>query len=133
MSNGQIVTTQGKGIAFHRLWTPSPTQTAPTLFAVGTGTNTPVIGDTDLQTPVTIAGGNAFKTFDVGYPSLDTTNLQATIRCLLLTTDANGNSLTEFGLKNTDGTKKLFSRAVHTPVTKSTSVQVIYIEKDKII
>ena len=131
MSNGNLVTTQGKGIAFNRLWTPSPTQTAPTVFKIGTGTTTPAVGDTDLQTAVNI-NGTDFKTFLSGYPSLDTTNLQSTVRTLVLTTEANSNSLTEFGLFNTDGTKKCFSHAVHTAITKTTSVQVIYIEKDEV-
>lgn len=132
MATGSIITTLGKKIALNRLWTPSPTYTSPTLFKVGTGTNTPVIGDTDLQTPVDIDGDN-FKGFVTGYPTLDETNMQSTIRTVLLTTEANGNSLTEFGIVNTDGTKKLFSRVVFTPITKTTSVQVIFVQKDKII
>ena len=85
-----------------------------------------------MATPVNI-NGTQFKTFVTGFPVLDTTNFQATIRCFVATTEANGNSLTEFGIINTDGTKLLFSRAVHTALTKTTSVQVTYIEKDRII
>ena len=132
MANGQVVTTQGKLIAFNRLFKAVPDYTTPTLFCVGTGTTTPVVTDTDLAIPVNINGGQT-KAFISGYPILDEVNLNSTIRCLLLVTEANGNSLTEFGIKNTDGTKKLFSRAVHTPITKTTGVQVIYLEKDKII
>ena len=133
MATGNLVTHNGKLIAFHRLWTPSPTITSPTLFSVGTGTSTPSATSTDLQTPVIINGGSYTKIFAVGYPSLDTSNLQSTIRTVLLTTDANGNSLTEFGLLNTDGTPLLYSRAVHTAITKSNAVQVIYVQKDQII
>lgn len=133
MATGSIVTNKGKLIAFHRLWTPSPTITSPTVFSIGTGNNTPVITDTTLQTPVIITGGAYTKTFAAGYPSLDTANMMSTIRTILLTTDANGNSLTEFGIMNTDGSPLLYSRAVHTAITKSAAVQVIYVQKDKII
>ena len=133
MATGSIITTLGKKIALNRLWTPSPTYTSPTLFKVGTGTNTPVIGDSDLQNPVDITAGVQTKAFAAGYPTLDEVNMQSTIRTILLTTDANGNSITEFGIVNTDGTKKLFSRAVFTPITKTTAVQVIFVQKDKII
>ena len=130
---GQVVTNSGKLITFNRLWKASPDYTTPTLFAVGTGTTAPLVTQTDLVTPVDITAGVQTKVFVTGYPTLDETNLVSSIRCLLLTTEANGNSLTEFGIKNTDGTKKLFSRVVHTPVTKSSAVQVYYIEKDKVI
>ena len=73
-----------------------------------------------------------YKAFVVGYPSLDETNLQVTIRGILLTTDANGHSLTEFGAFNLDATNKLYSHTVHTAISKTNTTQVIYIEKDKI-
>ena len=132
MATGQIVTTQGKLIAFNRLWKAVPDYTTPTLFKVGTGTNTPAIGNTDLQTPVDITAGVQTKAFASGYPTLDETNLQSLIRSILLTTEGNTNSITEFGIVNTDGTAKLYSRAVFTPITKTTSVQVIFVQKDKI-
>lgn len=132
MATGNIITNQGKLIALNRTFKGSPDYTQPSLFKVGTGTNTPTVADTNLQTPVTISGGSQTKAFVTGYPIFDESNLNATIRCLLLTTDANGNSLTEFGLFNNDGTKKCFSRAVHTAITKDSDTQVIYVEKDKI-
>jgi hypothetical protein len=132
MSSGQVLTNNGRKIALNRLFKSSPDYTAPSVFKVGTGTNTPAVTDSDLQTSVIISGGNYTKIFISGYPLLDETNMQSTIRCLLLTTEANGNSLTEFGIFNTDGTAKMLSRTVHTAITKTTSVQVIYIEKDKI-
>jgi len=116
----------------HRTFTASPTITAPSQFKVGTGTATPALSDTDLGTAVNIDGDN-FKNFVSGYPVLDTTNIQATIRCLLLSTEANGNTLTEFGIVNTDGTPLLFSRAVHTAISKTSSIEVAYIQKDKVV
>ena len=115
----------------NRTFKATPDYLAPTQFKIGTGTTTPAVTDTDLTTPVNI-NGTAFKDITSGYPTLDESNLQSTIRCLVLTTEANGNSLTEFGLVNEDGTRLLFSHAVHTAITKTSSVQVIYEEKDKI-
>lgn len=72
------------------------------------------------------------KAFVSGYPILNETDLKSTIRTLLLTTDANGYALTEFGIFNTDGTPKMFSRLVNTAITKTSTVQVIYVERDMV-
>jgi hypothetical protein len=72
--------------------------------------------------------GNTLKAIAVA--TVDEPTLTSTNECVLLTTDANGNYLTEFGLFNNDGTKKCFSRAVYTGITKTANVQVIYTEKD---
>lgn len=132
MGTGNLITNNGHVIAINRTFNASPAYTAPTKFKVGTGTNTPTITDTDLQTAVIIAGGVTTKTFVTGYPTMDNTNFNATVRALLLTTDANSNSLTEFGLFNTDGSPLCFSRAVFTAISKTNTVQVIFTEKDTI-
>ena len=124
VKNGRIIT-------LNRLWKPTPDYTAPTVFKIGTGTTTPAVGDTGIETGVNINGG-ATKTFVTGYPVLDETNVQSTVRAILVTTEGNGNNLTEFALFNTDGTPKMFSRLVHTLIAKTTSVQISYVEKDKI-
>lgn len=126
-----LIVNAGKKIMLNRTFKATPDYTAPTKFKIGTGTTAPVLGDTDLETAVNINGSDT-KSIVTGYPTLDETNFQATIRCLVNTTEANGNTLTEFGLINTDGTELLFSRATHTAITKTTSVQVTYIEKDKL-
>ena len=128
----QIVTTSGKKLILHRTFTASPTITAPSLFSVGTGTTDPVVGNTTMETPVSIDGDN-FKAFVSGYPSLNETTLQSTIRCFLNSLEANGNDLTEFGILNSDGTKVLFSRAVFTALSKTSSTEVTIIQKDKIV
>jgi len=71
------------------------------------------------------------KTFVSGYPSLDETNLQSTIRALLLSTEGNQHELTEYGLFNTDATPLMFSRADHTAVSKNIDTQIIYVKKIK--
>ena len=131
MATGQIVTTVGKKLILNRTFKATPDYTAPSLFSVGTGTTTPVIGDTGLGTAVSIDGDN-FKEFVSGYPSLDETNIQSTIRCFINSLEANGNDLTEFGILNSDGTKILFSRAVFTTLSKTSSTEVTFIQKDKI-
>ena len=129
MATGQLITNNGLKISLNRTYKATPDYTAPTVFKIGTGTTTPDVSDTDVETGVNINGG-ATKSFVSGYPILDETNLQATTRCLLLTTEANGNSITEFGLFNTDGTALMFSHAVFTAISKTTSVQVSFVEKE---
>ena len=126
---GQVITNNGLKIALHRTYTASPTITSPTVFKIGTGTTTPTVSDTDVETGVNINGG-ATKSFVSGYPILDETNLQATIRALLLTTEGNTNSITEFALFNEDGTALMFSHSVFTAISKTTSVQVSFVQKD---
>lgn len=128
---GNLIVSDGKEIVLDRTFSSSPTRTAPSQFQVGTGITDPTISDTDLETPVLINGG-FFKNFITGYPVLDFVNIQSTIRALLLSTEANGNSLTELGIFNSDGTPLLFSRATHTLIDKSTSIEVAYISKDKV-
>lgn len=128
---GTKIVDNGRKIALHRTFTAAPTITAPTVFSIGTGTTDPTISDTGLETIQTINGGNT-KSFVTGYPSLDVTNFQSTIRTLLTSTDANSNTLTEFGLFNTDGTPLMFSRSTYTGIAKTTSIEVTYIQKDKL-
>jgi len=129
MATGQVVTNVGRKIAMRRCFETTVSLTAPNWFSVGTGTTTPTTADTAMETLVQISGSDT-KAVASGYPTFDDTNRVATTRCVLLTTEANGSSLTEFGLLNNDGTPLLFSHLVHTAITKTTSVQVIYVEKD---
>ena len=71
--------------------------------------------------------------YETGFPLIDETALTVTTRGILSTSQAAGYSLTEFGLFNTDSTPKLFSHMVHTAITKTTSVQVIYVEVDEFV
>lgn len=128
----QLITNAGKDIIFDRAFRATPTKTTISQFKVGTGTTAPTLADTDLETPVNIDGDN-FKNFVSGYPVLDTTNRQITVRAFLNSTEANGNDLTEFGLFNTDGTPVCFSRNTFTSISKSTSIEISFIEKDKLV
>lgn len=129
---GGLITNSGKKLMLNRAFKSSPDYLAPSLFKIGTGTTTPATTDTDLETPVNINGSQT-KTFVTSYPVLDETNFQVTFRCLVNSTEANGNTLTEFGIFNNDSTKLMWSRTTHTAVTKSSSIEVTYVEKDKLI
>lgn len=72
------------------------------------------------------------NTFVSGYPTLDETNLFVTFRGVIDATQANGYSLTEFGIFNADSTPLMFSRTVHTAISKTTSVAITYVEKDQL-
>ena len=70
MGTGQVITNSGRLIALNRTFTAVPTYSAPLKFSVGTGTTTPLVGDTALQTPVDITAGVQTKSIEAGYPIL---------------------------------------------------------------
>jgi len=129
MGTGNVIVSNGLKIATNRIFKATPDYLAPSTFKIGTGTTTPAVGDTDVETGVNINGGTT-KVFVTNYPTIDEANNQVTIRCLINTVEANSNSLTEFGLFNADGSALMFSHAVHTPISKTTSIQVTYVEKN---
>ena len=127
MSNGTIFCNDGLKVMLNRFFKAVPDYTAPSLFAVGTGTNTPVVTDSDLQTPVDITTGVQTKVFVSGYPTLDETNLQGRVRMFLNSLEANGNSISEVGIKNSDATKKLIARSVFTAISKTAATEVSFV------
>ena len=129
---GQVITSGGKGIVLNRTFLDTPTKLAPSQFKVGTGTTEPTIADTDLETEVNI-GAQPEKDFVSGFPTLDTVNNQATIRMFINSLEANGNALSEMGVFNEDGSPVMFSRATFTALSKTSSIEVTFIEKDKIV
>lgn len=81
---------------------------------------------------IRIAGSDDFtKVFVTGYPTFDETNLQASIRCFLNSLEANGHDLVEFGIFNTDSSAKMWSRSVFTIVSKTDTIEVTFVQKDK--
>ena len=131
MATGVIFTKAGKQAVINRAFKAAPDYLIPTCFKVGTGTTTPTAADSDLATAITIAG-NPTKLFYTGYPLIDETNLQVTMRSVVATTECNSNTITEYGSFNKDASPKIFSRLVHTGIAKTSSIQIIYIEKNKI-
>lgn len=73
------------------------------------------------------------KVFETGFPTVDTTNFEAEIRGVLLSTNANGFDLDGFGLFNTDSTVLMHSEDTHTAESKSNTDQFTYIVKDRLI
>ncbi len=132
MATGNVVTNNGLKICLNRTFKATPDYLAPSKFKIGTGTTTPAVSDTDVETGVNINGG-ATKSFVTGYPVLDETNFQVTIRCFLNSVEGNGNVLTEFGLFNEDGSALMYSHAVFTAITKTSSVEVSFVQKDRLI
>ena len=131
MASGQVITNNGLKIALNRTFKATPDYLSPTKFKIGTGTTTPSTSDTDVETGVDINGG-ATKSFVTGYPILDETNMQSTIRCFLNSIEGNTNSITEFGIFNEDGTALMYSHSVFAAISKTTSVQISFVQKDKI-
>jgi hypothetical protein len=84
---------------------------------------------------IQVAGSSSFiKSLLSGYPLLDESNLQVTNKALLALSEANNSfNISEFGMFNTDSPNKIFSRVVHTPILKTSGVQIIYVEKDKFV
>jgi hypothetical protein len=130
MANGQIITTEGLKIMMNRTYKETPDYSAPSVFEVGTGTDTPAVGDTDLQTAVEIETGDYTKELD--NPTLDETAMTAEFTSFLNSLEANGNSITEMGIFNTDGTPKLWSRAVFNSITKTNTVEVSFTQVEAI-
>lgn len=132
MATGTVITNDGLKIMLNRTYKENPDYLSPTLFKVGTGTTIPAVGDTDVETGVDIETGVSTKAFVSGYPTIDETNLQATIRCYLTSLQANGNSLTEFGIFNEDGYPLMFSHTVFTAISKTDAVEISFVQKDVI-
>jgi hypothetical protein len=89
-------------------------------------------GDFIMDDIKLVSSGDYILSLSSGYPVLDETNLQATFRATLNTLQANGYPLREFGLFNTDSSRIMVSRSVHTEIDKTNQVEVSYVEKDKL-
>jgi hypothetical protein len=124
MTVGSVLTKTGFNAILSRAFTNTGTYTVPSQFKIGTGTTTPSTTDTDLATPITAwSGGTDYKNYTVSYPSLDTVNQKVTLQGFIASTEANGNTITEYGDFNTDGTPVMFTRTVFTAITKTSAVQ----------
>lgn len=132
MATGAIICNNGKNAMWKRGFSSSITVFSQ--WRIGTGTTTPAAADTGLQTPLSgwASGGLDYKNFMTGYPTYDTGNRRVTWRGQVLSTEANGNTITELAEFNTDGTPIMLSRTVHLAISKSSSVTIIYEVKHKI-
>ena len=130
MTNSTIWTDSGNKVALNRLFKATPDYLAPSLIKVGDGTTTATALDTDLDSAVELTAGVSYASFSSGYPTLDESNLQVTIRSFINSLQANGENLTEFGIFNSDSSKLMVSRTVHTVIAKTSSIEVSYVEKN---
>jgi hypothetical protein len=123
---GACIVTTGKNAMWKRTFGTSVT--AMSTFSIGTGTATPAVTDTALQTGLVgwATGGLTYKTFLAGYPTYDTVNRIVTWRGQVISTEANGNTITEIGEFNTDGSPIMLSRSVFTGIAKNSSTQIIF-------
>lgn len=114
-----------KNAFLDRAFKATPTNSAFTQGSIGTGTTTPAEGDTGIET--VISNWNAstdFKNYATGYPTFDTANKRVTTRVFVTTTQANSNTITEFGDFNSDGTPVIGGHFVFTGVVKTTSIRL---------
>lgn len=128
------IVNNGKNLMLHRLFTAAPTQTAPTVFKIGTGTVDVQVTDTALGTMITAWNtGTDTKTFESGYPDFDTTNKEVEVRGRVTSAHANGYSISEAGTFNLDGTNVMHDRTVFTAISKTSLDDVIIIWKFRVI
>jgi hypothetical protein len=120
MGTGGVVVNSGRNIALKRLYGTSVT--AVSTVSVGTGTSTPAVTDTGLQT-----AQETGIAINAGYPSYDTANRRSTAKYFLDANTGNGHDLTEVGEFNTDGTPVMFGHDVHAAVTKTTAIEITYV------
>lgn len=99
------------------------TSNAPANTQFGTGTTTPSVSDTTIETQ---AGSDT--SIETDYPTVS--GLTAELRTVLGTTALNSNDLTEFTV--IDGDDNLQLHAVFSPQTKTSSGIFIAVNKTKI-
>ena len=89
-----------------------------THASIGTGTTTPVIGDTALE----------FEVFEDVIDDFGTAVANAiTASLLVLTTEGNGNSITEIGFKDgLTGTANLWNHDLITAINKTSDIQLFF-------
>lgn len=105
----------------------SPVYGAYTRGMIGTGTNTPSAGDTNLQTRISAwNAGSDYKVYESGYPSLNSGALTVTLRMFVTSTQANSNSITEYADVNSDAGAYIGGRFVFTAITKTSGIQVYF-------
>ena len=73
------------------------------------------------------------KEFSTGFPELDFTNHEVTIRCSLLVTEGNGFLINGAALKNLDTIPLMPNEATYDANSKSTGDEFIYIFKNRLI
>lgn len=127
MSNGAVASNNMKNLLLDRAFKASPTYSAYVSGSVGVGTNTPVAGDTALQSVISgWNGGSNYKGYESGSPTFDTTNRRVSTRMFVSSTQANSNTITEYVDVNGDGTPTIGGRFVFTGIAKTSNIQIFF-------
>lgn len=117
--------------------TGSPTITAcdyTFIQLTATGSSETWASGSFIMDDLKVASSDDFtSSFVSGYPILDETNLQSTIRGLVSVIQLNGYPISEWGVFNTDSSPLMFNRQVFTTINKTSSIQLIFVSKDKIV
>ncbi len=125
MATGSSYTISGMVSLLNRGYKATPDYTVPSRFGIGTGTTTPTEADKALTTPITSwSGASDFKNFVSGYPVFDEVTQEVQVQGYIASTEANDNTITEYGDFNTDGAPLISSHVVFTGITKTNAVQV---------
>lgn len=127
MANGAEVSSDMKNVFLDRGFKTIPANTAYVSGAIGTGTTTPDPSDTVLES--IISGWNTgidHRDYETGFPTFDTTNRRASARVFVSSSQANGNTITEYADFNGDATPKIGGHFVFTGITKTSSIQVFF-------
>jgi len=129
MASGAVLTKNGFNAILNRAFKSAPDYTVPSRFGIGTGSTTPTENDTALDTAITGWTGAAgdYKDYVGGYPSFDTSNQKVSVQGFIGPTEANGNSIIEYGDFNTDGSPLMSGRQVFSTAITKTSVVQVYI------
>lgn len=104
--------------------------TAWSQFSIGTGTTAPAVTDTGMQTVVASwNSGSDYKNFDSGITYDNTTSATAptaTFTGTVGASQANGNTLSEVGIFNTDSSKKMLFRGGGFSQSKNSSIVLVF-------
>lgn len=103
------------GLDLIRNWIHGDAPTAPTHMAVGTGTSFVQATDTTLETEL------LRKTFSTKTKG---TTGKETLEMTILTTEGNGNDLSEFGILNAASVGDLLNRIVIDPISKTSAFEL---------
>jgi len=89
------------------------------------------LGDAKMDFWRSATEADTVKTFLSGFPTQDEPGRKITIRGVVAFTEANGHTVSEIGMKNTDSTRILHSRDVITTQNKSSTVRLIIVQVDQ--
>lgn len=91
------------------------------------------VGDVRLDDIRVAEPGDYTQTFVSGTPTFNTTNKEVTIRCFLNSLQANGYNINGLGLFNTDSTPVMSEEDTYDAESKSSTDELTYIVKNRIL